>query len=244
MQVWSLGWEDPLEEVTATKSSILAWRIPWTEEPGGQQSMGSQRVGRDWVTNTFSFIKPLQCPHPAASMSQHLIRNSVKTLKRFTWREHHQSLCTCAHDGWQPAGGSAVRMSLSKVPEFLQFDHTRRESEGRFHLSNEFCWMTKGKACHIPQLSWSSCFISNPCEKNTLSEDNVDSHCNSQEKSNVSLGQKLQNTKWLYWPASGQTAHQGKIMPQVEGWRGLPPTPLQMCKDPAWFPSKTRFLCP
>ena len=48
--VRSLGWEDPLEEGMATRSSILAWRIPWTEEPGGPQSMGSQRVRRDWVT--------------------------------------------------------------------------------------------------------------------------------------------------------------------------------------------------
>ena len=44
-QVLSLGWEDPLEERMATHSSILAWRIPWTEEPGGLPSMGSQRVG-------------------------------------------------------------------------------------------------------------------------------------------------------------------------------------------------------
>ena len=44
-QVRSLGWEDPLEEGMATHSSILAWRIPWTEEPGGLQSMGSQRLG-------------------------------------------------------------------------------------------------------------------------------------------------------------------------------------------------------
>ena len=41
------GWKDSLEEGTATHSNILAWRIPWTEEPGGLQSMGSQRVGRD-----------------------------------------------------------------------------------------------------------------------------------------------------------------------------------------------------
>ena len=40
-----LGWEDPLEKGMATHSSILAWRIPWTEEPGGLQSTGSQRVG-------------------------------------------------------------------------------------------------------------------------------------------------------------------------------------------------------
>ena len=45
--VWSLGWEDPLEEGMATHSSILAWRIPWTEEQGGLQSMGSQRIRHD-----------------------------------------------------------------------------------------------------------------------------------------------------------------------------------------------------
>ena len=43
-QVQSLGWEDPLEAVMATHSSILAWRIQWTEEPGRLQSMGLQRV--------------------------------------------------------------------------------------------------------------------------------------------------------------------------------------------------------
>ena len=45
--VQSLGWEDPLEKVMATHSSILARRIPWTEEPGRLQSMESQRVGHD-----------------------------------------------------------------------------------------------------------------------------------------------------------------------------------------------------
>ena len=45
--VQSLGCEDPLEEGIASHSSILAWRIPWTEEPGGLQSMGSQRIGHD-----------------------------------------------------------------------------------------------------------------------------------------------------------------------------------------------------
>ena len=47
MWVQSLGGEDPLEEGMTTHSSILAWRIPWTEEPGGLQSIGSQRVGLD-----------------------------------------------------------------------------------------------------------------------------------------------------------------------------------------------------
>ena len=48
-EIWvqSLGQEDPVEKKMATHSSILAWRIPWTEEPGRLQSMGSQRVGHD-----------------------------------------------------------------------------------------------------------------------------------------------------------------------------------------------------
>ena len=54
--LWSLGQEDPLGKGMATHSSILAWRIPWTEEPGRLQSMGSQRVKHDWATNTFTFF--------------------------------------------------------------------------------------------------------------------------------------------------------------------------------------------
>ena len=50
-QVWSLSREDPLEKEMATHSSILAWRIPWTEEPDGLQPMGSQRVGHNWATS-------------------------------------------------------------------------------------------------------------------------------------------------------------------------------------------------
>ena len=50
--VQSLGWEDPLEQGMATHSRILAWRIPWIEEAGGLQSTVSQRVERNWATNT------------------------------------------------------------------------------------------------------------------------------------------------------------------------------------------------
>ena len=50
--VRSPGREDPLEKEMVTHSSILAWKISWTKEPGGLQSMGSQRVGHDWATNT------------------------------------------------------------------------------------------------------------------------------------------------------------------------------------------------
>ena len=69
MRVWSLGLEDPLEEEMATHSRILAWAIPWTEKPGELQSMGSQRVGHDWVTEHTSS----QWPWYTASSSRERI---------------------------------------------------------------------------------------------------------------------------------------------------------------------------
>ena len=56
MWVQSLGWEDPLEEEMATHSCILAWETPWREEPGGLQTMGSQRVGHDLATKQQQII--------------------------------------------------------------------------------------------------------------------------------------------------------------------------------------------
>ena len=59
--VWSLGQEAPLEKGMATHSSILAWKIPWTEEPGGLQSMGSQELDTtEWLTPTQSREEVLQ----------------------------------------------------------------------------------------------------------------------------------------------------------------------------------------
>ena len=68
-QVQFLVWEDPLEKAMATHSSTLAWKIPWTEEPGRLQSMGSLRVRHDWATSLSLFLSctgegngnPLQC---------------------------------------------------------------------------------------------------------------------------------------------------------------------------------------
>ena len=62
MWVWSLGWEDPLEKDMAIHSGILDWRIQWTEEPGGLQSVGSQRVRHDW--------RDLACMHQFSSVTQ------------------------------------------------------------------------------------------------------------------------------------------------------------------------------
>ena len=54
--VWFSGWEDSLEKGMAIHSRILAWKSPWTEKLDGLQSMGSQWVGHDWMTNTFTFF--------------------------------------------------------------------------------------------------------------------------------------------------------------------------------------------
>ena len=68
-QVRFLGWKDPLEKDMVTHSSNLAWRILWTEETGGLQSMGLQRVGHDKVTNTFTF-KPRKSLYPLPRVPQ------------------------------------------------------------------------------------------------------------------------------------------------------------------------------
>ena len=67
-RVRSLGWEDPLEKEMATHSSTLAWRIPWREEPGRLQSMGSQRVGHDWATSLSLSHICLGCAHLACKI--------------------------------------------------------------------------------------------------------------------------------------------------------------------------------
>ena len=72
-RVQSLDQEDPLEKGMAAHSSILAWRIPWTEKPGGIPSMGSQRVGPDWAANAFT------------SLSGRSISEMKKTEKEQIW---------------------------------------------------------------------------------------------------------------------------------------------------------------
>ena len=69
-RVQSLDHEDPLEKEMATQSSILAWKIPWVEEPGRLQSMGSQRVGHDWVTSLF----------PSLSQSMSGVSGAVRSV--------------------------------------------------------------------------------------------------------------------------------------------------------------------
>ena len=76
--VWSLGWEHTLEKEMAPHSSTLAWRIPWTEEPGRLQSTVSQRVGHDWATS-LSLMEPIKLlgkVNPAPCFSKAVLKRS------------------------------------------------------------------------------------------------------------------------------------------------------------------------
>ena len=81
--IWSLGWEDSLEKGMATHCNILAWRIPWTEEPGRLQSRCLQRVGADWATNTFTFIPSLWSLPP--TLPSHPCRLTRSRGCRWRW---------------------------------------------------------------------------------------------------------------------------------------------------------------
>ena len=81
-QVQSLGWEDPLEKGMITHSSILDWRIPWTAEPGGLQSMGSQRVGHDWATFSIDIISNVHLK----------INFNFKYHRHYTFHDSHISV--------------------------------------------------------------------------------------------------------------------------------------------------------
>ena len=88
--VQSLGSEDFLEKWISTHSSILAWRIPWTEEPGGLQSMGSQRVWHNWVTNTLlpEILRLISLTLPLLTMYLEFLPGNClwfESFKTFFW---------------------------------------------------------------------------------------------------------------------------------------------------------------
>ena len=73
MWVPFLGWEDPLEENMATHSNILAWEIPWIEEPGGLQSMGLRRVGYNWHNLIINIHSSIESEINVAFLLEHMI---------------------------------------------------------------------------------------------------------------------------------------------------------------------------
>ena len=88
---WSLDWEDHLEKEMATHSNVLAWKIPWTEEPGRLQSMGSRRVGHDWTTSlslfTFMHWKRKWQPTPVLSPGKFHGRRSLVDYSPWVCKE-------------------------------------------------------------------------------------------------------------------------------------------------------------
>ena len=86
MRVWSLSWEDPLEEGKATHSSILAWRIPWREESGGLQSIGLQRM--KWLSMHWSYF---------IHSKRSLVSSSHFSFKKQMWKLSPFLPVCCAH---------------------------------------------------------------------------------------------------------------------------------------------------
>ena len=89
--VRSLGWEDPLEKEMAIHSSILAWRIPWTEEPGGLQSTGSKRVGHDWeISLSLSFMTYL-LSNPKVNFSPSILHQLSALFEEVNYHLIHKN---------------------------------------------------------------------------------------------------------------------------------------------------------
>ena len=88
-QVQFLGGEDPLEEGMATHSSILAWKIPWTEEPGRLWSMGSQRVGHGLEISTYTQISALHGYLRHAFRKEKLLNPFLRGISRYGYSPIH-----------------------------------------------------------------------------------------------------------------------------------------------------------
>ena len=120
-QVWSLGWEDPLEKGMATHSSILAWRIPRTEEPGGLHSTGSQRVRHDWATNTNTLShggSAVSCPR-------------LRRLRCALWRKHGRQRSLVTGVSYGAAGRSSGLVNQQHAwnqPSLLRNTHQTSSS--------------------------------------------------------------------------------------------------------------------
>ena len=137
-QTWvpSLDWDDPLEKAMATHFSILAWRIPWTEYPGGLQSMGLQRVRYSWVTNTDTYTYTHTHTHThdwVMSIDTHTHTHSLLTTGEpcsFKWinkRTQH----------WHTAQMSAPHVLYSRRPRVSAKLHWHGKDN---RCCCDFCW--------------------------------------------------------------------------------------------------------
>ena len=129
-RVWSPGWEDPLEKEIAAHSSTLAWKIPWTEEPGGLQSIGSQSQTwlRDFTSLTVSFGYKYICP-----------LHDNYTLKVFKFKVNWPNLHTRVNKKYKQLTrklGKAHR-HIQKIVNSYKCEATR----STFHTKFRSCYM-------------------------------------------------------------------------------------------------------
>ena len=102
-QVRSLGQEDPLEKEMATHFSILAWKIPWMEEPGSLQSMGSQRTGHDWATSLASWKKSYDRPRQHIKKQRHYFADQDLFSQSYDFSSSHVWMWELDHkQSWAP----------------------------------------------------------------------------------------------------------------------------------------------
>ena len=127
---WNSIWEDLPEEEMATRSSILAWETPWTEETGRVQSMGSQRVGHNWVTENECYItRPqgqwlgrevalLSIRSPNDHWHQCLYWSAPSDVTSF---EHHgdRAAVTAEEDGENWAGGESLTLETEGLEKVM-----------------------------------------------------------------------------------------------------------------------------
>ena len=119
-QVWFLGQEDPLEKGMSTHSSILAWRIPWTEESGGLQSMGSEKVGHNWTTFIFFSNWLWWWFHNSVNV---LSAMEVYTLNGWiTWFVNFISIKLLNSDDIVNADSKILTSSKGLIPLYMKYD--------------------------------------------------------------------------------------------------------------------------
>ena len=139
MWIWSLGLEDSLEKEMAIHSSILAWKIPWTEEPGEQQSMGLQRVRHNWVTNTHTHTHT----HISRFLSSLSFNHTYTSGKLYTVSKARPG-ADCGSD--HELLIAKFRLKLKKVGKT-----TRSFSYDLNQIPFYYLYFTLGQiSCHIP----------------------------------------------------------------------------------------------
>ena len=140
-RVWSLGREDPLEKEMAPHSSTLAWKIPWMEDPGRLQFMGSQRVGHDWATSLtqasgINMLKMLFPRHHSQEFGPHPVGVDAQ-------------ICRFSTSAGSPdAGGSRLKKLVtlltciipSSLLSYINHNQVFSHSPWQFNLRLYFSW--------------------------------------------------------------------------------------------------------